>query len=105
MRDGPSFGVVVAGGGAAGIAAATISSVLTCCGFFDQRHEEVVAGIGAEVLRRLEEYEVYEELAGTSTEGECGRRARAYGRRRSLPLQYGGAFWAVNLPKGRLPWT
>ncbi|MFJ9820351.1 FAD-dependent oxidoreductase [Streptomyces sp. NPDC101151] len=89
-----SFDVVVAGGGAAGIAAAvgarragadvllverwpflggasTISSVLTFCGFFDQRHEQVVAGVGAEVLQRLKDYDVYEELAGTSAEGDA----------------------------------
>ncbi|MER8153547.1 hypothetical protein [Streptomyces sp. NPDC094472] len=33
--------------------------------------EQVFAGVGAEVLRRLEEYGVYEELAGTSATGDA----------------------------------
>jgi hypothetical protein len=76
--------VVVIGGGAAGVAAAvgarrcgatvrmverypylggaaTNSSVLTFCGFFDQRREQVVAGVGAEVLERLRALDVYQE--------------------------------------------
>jgi 2-polyprenyl-6-methoxyphenol hydroxylase-like FAD-dependent oxidoreductase len=90
------FDVVVVGGGAAGVAAAigaqragasvrlverypflggaaTISSVLTFCGFFDQRREQVVAGIGAEVLDQLRQYGVYQELAGTSRDGDASR--------------------------------
>lgn len=76
--------VLVVGGGAAGIAAAigarrsgatvrlveqypylggaaTNSSVLTFCGFFDQRREQVVGGVGAEVLDRLRARDVYQE--------------------------------------------
>ncbi|MFD4407168.1 FAD-dependent oxidoreductase [Nocardia sp. NPDC058499] len=76
--------VVVVGGGAGGIAAAvgaarsgarvrlierypflggaaTNSSVLTFCGFFDQTHETVVAGVGGEVLDRLRARGVYAE--------------------------------------------
>lgn len=82
--------VVVVGGGAAGVAAAvgarrtgasvrlverypflggaaTISSVLAFCGFFDQRGEQVVAGVGEEVLQRLRDRGVYRELAGRSS--------------------------------------
>ncbi|UNN04794.1 FAD-dependent oxidoreductase [Rhodococcus opacus] len=76
--------VVVVGGGAGGIAAAvgaarsgarvrlieqypflggaaTNSSVLAFCGFFDQTHETVVAGVGGEVLDRLRARGVYAE--------------------------------------------
>ncbi|HEX4248934.1 MAG TPA: FAD-dependent oxidoreductase [Pseudonocardia sp.] len=76
MAEGEHFDVVVVGGGAAGVAAAvgarqagagvrlverygflggaaTNSSVLTFCGFFDQRRNPVVGGVGADVLRRL----------------------------------------------------
>lgn len=79
-----SYDVVVVGGGAAGIGAsvgaaqagatvlvveqypflggaATISSVLTYCGFFDQRGERVVAGVGELVLRQLRDLGAYEE--------------------------------------------
>ncbi|ATY14577.1 FAD-dependent oxidoreductase [Amycolatopsis sp. AA4] len=78
------YDVVVVGGGAGGIAsaagaartgarvllveqypylggAATISSVLTLCGFFDQTGQQVVAGVGEEVLRRLRHRGAYEE--------------------------------------------
>ena len=70
------FDVVVVGGGAAGAAAAVgaaaagartclierhgyfggaavASSVLTYCGFFDRRHEQVVAGVGQHFLDLL----------------------------------------------------
>jgi hypothetical protein len=50
--------------------AATISSVLTFCGFFDQRGERVVAGVGEEVLRRLRDLGAYEE----KTMGWTGNR-------------------------------
>lgn len=79
-----SYDVVVVGGGAGGIGAAvgaawsgartllverypflggaaTISSVLTYCGFFDQRGERVVAGVGERVLRQLRDLGAYEE--------------------------------------------
>lgn len=82
--------VMVTGGGAAGIAAAvgarrsgatvrlveqypylggaaTNSSVLTFCGFFDQHREQVVAGVGEEVLERLQAREVYQEHSFTWT--------------------------------------
>src|SRR5947199_10082699 len=41
--------------------AATISSVLTYCGFFDQRGERVVAGVGERMLRQLRDLGAYEE--------------------------------------------
>jgi hypothetical protein len=87
------YDVVVVGGGAGGIGAAvgaawsgarvllveqypflggaaTISSVLTFCGFFDQRGERVVAGVGEQVLRRLRDHGAYEE----KTMGWTGNR-------------------------------
>ena len=80
------FDVVVIGGGAAGVAAAvgaraagatvrlveqygflggaaTNSSVLALCGFFDQNRNQVVAGVGADVLDRLRSREVYQEMS------------------------------------------
>ncbi|WP_019818965.1 FAD-dependent oxidoreductase [Saccharomonospora saliphila] len=85
------FDVVVVGGGAAGIAAAvgaaqtgatvcvieqygflggaaTNSSVLTHCGFFDQTGTQVVAGVGQQVLDRLDERNLYH----TQTIAETG---------------------------------
>ncbi len=41
--------------------AATASSVLSYCGFFDQRRELVVAGVGADLLQRLRDGGAYEE--------------------------------------------
>ncbi|GAA5115651.1 FAD-dependent oxidoreductase [Pseudonocardia adelaidensis] len=86
MTNGEHFDVVVVGGGAAGVAAAvgarragasvrlverypflggaaTNSSVLTFCGFFDQHREQVVAGVGDEVLQRLQRRDVYREMS------------------------------------------
>ncbi|MBB4689267.1 FAD-dependent oxidoreductase [Amycolatopsis jiangsuensis] len=88
-----SYDVVVVGGGAGGIGAAvgaartgaavllveqypflggaaTASSVLTYCGFFDQRGERVVAGVGEQVLRQLRDLGAYEE----KTMGWTGNR-------------------------------
>ncbi|GAA1879575.1 FAD-dependent oxidoreductase [Streptantibioticus ferralitis] len=53
--------------------AATTSSVLTFCGFFDQHREQVVAGVGAEILLRLRRRGVYQELAATSANGDATR--------------------------------
>lgn len=78
------FDVVVVGGGAGGIAAAigaansganvclieqypylggaaTNSSVLAFCGFYDQQQQQVVDGVGGDILRRLKVRGVYEE--------------------------------------------
>src|SRR5579875_2494842 len=83
-RSRESFDVVVVGGGSAGVGAAigaaqtgadvclierypflggaaTASSLLCYCGFFDQRREQVVGGVGAELLRRLRAGGAYEE--------------------------------------------
>lgn len=77
--------MVVVGGGSAGIGAAigaaqagasvhlierypflggaaTVSSVLSYCGFFDQRRELVVGGVGADLLRRLRAGGGYQEI-------------------------------------------
>jgi hypothetical protein len=42
--------------------AATASSVLSYCGFFDQRHELVVAGVGGDLLERLRARGAYQEI-------------------------------------------
>src|ERR1700761_3838236 len=42
--------------------AATASSVLSYCGFFDQRREPVVGGVGEELLARLRERGAYREV-------------------------------------------
>lgn len=80
-----SYDVVVVGGGSAGIAAAIgaaqtgasvhlierypflggaaiASSVLSYCGFFDQRRELVVGGVGGDLLARLRAGAAYEEI-------------------------------------------
>jgi FAD dependent oxidoreductase len=79
-----TFDVVVVGGGSGGIGAAigaaqagasvqlierypflggaaTASSVLSYCGFFDQRRERVVGGVGADLIARLRAGGAYEE--------------------------------------------
>lgn len=80
-----SYDVVVVGGGSAGIGAAIgaaqagasvhlierypflggaaiASSVLSYCGFFDQRRELVVGGVGGDLLARLRDGNAYEEI-------------------------------------------
>lgn len=80
-----SYDVVVVGGGSAGVGAAvgaaqagasvhlierhpflggaaTTSSVLSYCGFFDQRKELVVGGVGGDLLARLRAGGAYEEI-------------------------------------------
>ncbi len=80
-----AFDVVVVGGGSGGIGAAigaaragasvhlierypflggaaTASSVLSYCGFFDQRRELVVAGVGGDLLARLRAGGSYQEI-------------------------------------------
>jgi hypothetical protein len=42
--------------------AATASSVLSYCGFFDQRRELVVGGVGGELLERLQARGAYQEI-------------------------------------------
>src|ERR1700744_6154897 len=42
--------------------AATASSVLSYCGFFDQRREPVVAGVGGDLLARMRAAGAYEEI-------------------------------------------
>ena len=42
--------------------AAITSSVLSYCGFFDQRHELVVGGVGGDLLGRLRDGGAYEEI-------------------------------------------
>jgi hypothetical protein len=79
------YDVVVAGGGSAGVGAAIgaaqagasvhlverypflggaaiASSVLSYCGFYDQRHELVVGGVGGDLLARLRRGGAYEEI-------------------------------------------
>ena len=80
-----TYDVVVVGGGSAGVAAAigaagsgasvhlierhpflggaaTASSVLSYCGFFDQRRELVVGGVGGDLLERLRAGDAYQEI-------------------------------------------
>ena len=79
------YDVVVIGGGSGGIGAAigaaqtgasvhlverypflggaaTTSSVLSYCGFFDQRRELVVGGVGGDLMARLQAAEAYREI-------------------------------------------
>ncbi len=79
------FDVVVVGGGSGGVGAAigaaqagasvhlierypflggaaTVSSVLSYCGFFDQRRELVVGGVGGDLLARLRAGGAYQEI-------------------------------------------
>src|ERR1700722_185066 len=79
------YDVVVVGGGSGGVGAAvgaarsgasvclierypflggaaTASSVLSYCGFFDQRRERVVGGVGEDLLRRLRDRGAYREI-------------------------------------------
>ena len=42
--------------------AATASSVLSYCGFFDQRRERVVGGVGEDLLARLRARGAYQEI-------------------------------------------
>jgi flavin-dependent dehydrogenase len=85
-----SFDVVVIGGGSGGVGAAigaaqtgasvhlverypflggaaTASAVLSYCGFFDQRRERVVAGVGGDMLARLAAGPAYQELTFKSS--------------------------------------
>ena len=80
-RSPENYDVVVVGGGSAGVGAAragasvclierypflggaaTASSVLSYCGFFDQRGERVVGGVGEELLGRLRARGAYQEI-------------------------------------------
>ncbi len=85
QRVDETYDVVVVGGGSAGIGAAVgaaqagaavhlierypflggaaiASSVLSYCGFFDQRRELVVGGVGGDLLARLRAGNAYEEI-------------------------------------------
>ena len=84
-RSPESYDVVVVGGGSAGVGAAvgaaragastclierypflggaaTASSILSYCGFFDQRREQVVGGVGEDLLARLRARGAYREV-------------------------------------------
>jgi 2-polyprenyl-6-methoxyphenol hydroxylase-like FAD-dependent oxidoreductase len=84
-RPEENYDVVVVGGGSGGVGAAvgaarsgaavclierypflggaaTASSVLSYCGFFDQRRERVVGGVGEDLLRRLRDRGAYREI-------------------------------------------